>query len=117
MYVQNERPCLAPTVDFLIRRRAAPDEQERDTRPKPLLTYEEWQRREITNPPDAATLERRAALYAEIDREEAECAAMQARTNAVYARAEAAPTEEAGVAIIREYSAELAAEWRARHAA
>ena len=40
-----------------------------------------------------------------------------ARTNAVYALAEAAPTFEAGMAIIAEYSTRLVSEWRARNTA
>ena len=76
------------------------------------LSFEEW----AAMPETPQRLARRAALTAERKREEAELAALQRRTAAAYAAAEAAETEEAGMAIIAEYSRQLLVEWRARHA-
>jgi AAA domain len=55
---------------------------------KPFLTFEEWKRREATNPPSAETLARRAALDAEYDQREREVAEHGKQVAAMYVEAE-----------------------------
>ena len=78
-----------------------------------MISFEEFQR--LPDTPERQS--HRAAIRGQRLQEEAELAARQSRTAAVYARAEAADSEETGMAIIAAHSRELADEWRARHAA
>jgi hypothetical protein len=74
------------------------------------LSYEEW----AAMPDTPERLALRAGLTAERKREEAALAARQSRTAEAYARAEGADSAEAGMAILREHSAELLAEHLAK---